>query len=355
MLTVSRLLAKQIRSVFRRALQISASQIDQAVWLVGDDSGLRIRAQNWRATAEYHLLGAVATESIPVTMEALTAFEGAKLDEIVTVERGPDGMVVLCWTDRSIPQSFQLDAKQIRADQTPASPEAWASNPPRLLNALNDSMKIAPPDATRYAINCVQLRPDGGRIATTDTHQLLIESGFAFPGNSDVLIPRTTLFASRELPVDQPVEVGFTTNHGVFRIGPWTFWLTFEKQCRFPCVENIIPAADSAKTRLCLSAEDTSFLLDFVPRLSTETDQQGRITLDLNGQVVMLAKGGRDGEDVTARRFRPDQSPDQLAETPSPAVEAHADHARVAQATSKSRSVSRSDAANADESRTTRP
>ena len=291
MLTISRQLAKQIRSVFRRALQISASQTDQAVWLVGDDSGLRIRAQNWRATAEYHLPGTVATESFPVTMEALAACEGAKLDEIVTVERGPDGMVVLCWTDRSIPQSFQIDAKQIRADQTPASPEAWASNPPRLLNALNDAMKIAPPDATRYAINCVQLRPDGGRIAATDTHQLLIESGFAFPGNSDVLIPRTTLLNSRELPNDLPVEVGFTANHGVFRIGPWTFWLTLEKQGRYPCVENIIPAADSAKTRLSLSAEDVSFLLEIVPRLPTETDQQGRITLDLNGQVAMLAKG----------------------------------------------------------------
>ena len=51
--------------------------------------------------------------------------------------------------------------------QTCALP-IWASNPPRLLNALSDTMKIAPTDAARYAINCVQLRPDGGRIAATD-------------------------------------------------------------------------------------------------------------------------------------------------------------------------------------------
>jgi hypothetical protein len=74
-------------------------------------------------------------------------------------------------------------------------------------------------------------------------------------------------------------------------VGPWTFWLTLEKQGRFPTVENIIPTADSAKTRLCLSAEDTSFLLEVVPRLPTETDQQGRVTLDLNGRVALLAKG----------------------------------------------------------------
>ena len=128
-------------------------------------------------------------------------------------------MVVLHWNARGIPQQVQSDAPL-------ALPETWASNPPRLLNALSDAMKIAPPDAARFAINCVQLRTGGGRIAATDTHQLLIESGFTFPGNSDVLIPRTTLFGSRELPNDQPVEVAITANHGVFRIGSWTFWLT---------------------------------------------------------------------------------------------------------------------------------
>ena len=291
MLTFSRQLAKQIRAAFRRTLQISTSQTDQVVWLVGDDSGLRVRAQNERATAEYHLRGAAITESLPVTMEALAACEGTRADEGVSVERNADGMVVLRWTDRSVPQSFQFDAKKIRPDPSPALPETWGSNPPRLLSALNDAMKIAPPDATRYATNCVQLRPDGGRIAATDTHQLLVESGFTFPGISDVLIPRTTLFSSRELPADLPVEVGITANHGIFRTGPWTFWLTLEKQGRYPSVENIIPAANTAKTRLSLSAEDVSFLLDVVPRLPSETDQDGRITLNLNGSVALLAKG----------------------------------------------------------------
>ena len=120
---------------------------------------------------------------------------------------------------------------------------------------------------------------------------MLIESGFTFPGNREVLIPRTTLFGSRELPNDQPVEVGITANHGTFRVGPWTFWLTLEKQGRYPSIENIIPASDSAKTRLSLTAEDLSFLLDVVPRLPSETEQDGRITLNLNGSVALLAKG----------------------------------------------------------------
>ena len=291
MLTFSRQLAKQIRSVFRRALQISASQTDQVVWLVADDTGLRICAQSWRAIVEYHLPCTTTPCSIPVTMEALAACEGTKSDELVRFEKLGDETVVLRWDDHSIPQSFQLAAQKLQCDTPPTVPETWASNPPRLLAALSDAMKIVPTDAARYAINCVQLRPSGGRLAATDTHQLLIETGFTFPGESDVLIPRTTLFSSRELPADQPVDVGLTANHGVFRMGPWTVWLPIEKQGRYPRVEDIIPAADSAKTRLSLSAEDVSFLLEVIPRLPTETDQQGRITLDLNGQVAMLAKG----------------------------------------------------------------
>ena len=168
--------------------------------------------------------------SIPVTMEALAACEGAKSDELVRVEKLGDETVALRWDDHSIPQSFQLDARKLQSDTPPAVPETWASNPPRLLAALSDTMKIVPTDATRYAINCVQLRPSAGRLAATDTHQLLIETGFTFPGASDVLIPRTTLFSSRELLTDQPVDVGLTANHCVFRMGPWTVWLPFEKE-----------------------------------------------------------------------------------------------------------------------------
>ena len=299
MITISRLLAKQIRSVFRRALQLSATQTDQVVWLLADNSGLRIRAQNKQAIIEYHLPGLVTPDAVPITMEALAACEGTKADQFVGIDRPSEGLTVLRWDDRGIPQSFQFDAKKLQAEASPIQPETWVTNSPSLLGALADAMRIVPTDATRLALNCVQLRPAGGRIAATDSHQLLVQSGFAFPGNDDLLVPRSTLFGSRELPTDQPVEVGTTANHCVFRIGPWTVWLTLEKQGRYPRVEDIIPNADSAKTRLSLSAEDRAFLLDVVPRLPVETDQEGRVTLDLNGSVALLAKG--DGSSPTTQ------------------------------------------------------
>ena len=144
MITISRLFAKEIRSVFRRALQITASHNDQIVWLLADDTGLRVRAQDHHAIAEHHQPGKVAPDSLPVTMESLAACEGTKADEFVSVELRANGAVVLRWEDRSIPQSFQVDAKKVRADPSPALPETWSNNPPRLLNAISDAMKILP-------------------------------------------------------------------------------------------------------------------------------------------------------------------------------------------------------------------
>ena len=287
----SRQLAKQIRSVFRRALQISGSQTDQVVWLVADDSGLRIRAQSHRGIAEYHLPGAATPGSIPVTMEALAACEGTKADESVSVERRADGVVALNWNDRGVPQHFQFDATKLHAEPPPALPETWGSNPPSLLAAMDEAMRIAPADATRFAINCAQLRTDGGRIAVTDSRQLLVQSGFMFPWTGDVLVQRSPVFRCRELVSDEPVAVGVTANHCVFRTGPWTLWLLLEKQGRYPTFEGVIPAADTAKTRLRLTDEDVEYLLDVLPRLPKESPTDPRVTLDLNGSVSLLARG----------------------------------------------------------------
>ena len=41
-----------------------------------------------------------------------------------------------------------------------------------------------------------------------------------------LLVRRTPLFASRELPRDRPVEVGKTDTHVVLRAGEWSAWLT---------------------------------------------------------------------------------------------------------------------------------
>jgi hypothetical protein len=291
LLTISRQLAKQIRSVIRRALQISPSQTGQIVWLISDDTGLRIRAQNHHGIVEFHQPGSAAADTVPISLEALAMCEGTRADETVSIERRPDGHIILRWDDRGVAQQFSFDAKNLNPDPPPLLPASWGSNPPSLLGALDIAMRMTATNPTRNAIDCVQLRPVEGRIAATDSRQMLVQTGFSFPWQHDVLVQRSPAFRCRELASDQPVEVGVTDKHFVVRSGAWTVWLALEKHGRFPEIGQVIPAVDSAKTRLRLTDSDVEYLLNVIPRLPQEQPDNPRVTLDLNGRIALLARG----------------------------------------------------------------
>ena len=71
------------------------------------------------------------------------------------------------------------------------------------------------------ATNCIQLCPDG-TINATDGRQLLIQSGFTFPWQDAVLVPRNKVFTSPELPQDQPVAVAQSGDWAAVSAGRWT-------------------------------------------------------------------------------------------------------------------------------------
>ena len=290
-ITISRQLAKQLRGVFRRMLPRSPSKVDQTVQFVAGEDGLHARLCNRAGAVEYHLAGNSPPESLAVTLDALSACEGTRAHENVSLEACTDGGVIVRWDDRSIPRSIVAEAESVSVD-LPLLPTSYVSNPPRLLAALKDAMETTEHDSMRYATNCVQLRGNDGRLAATDGGQVLCESGFTFPWEDEVLVLRPSVFASRDLPTDQAVEVGRTEHHIAVRIGPWTFWLLIEKVGRFPNLDNVIPDAATATTRLQLTEDDVRYLLDVVPRLPSEDAGNGPLTVDLNGQVALLASGG---------------------------------------------------------------
>lgn len=292
MITISRQLVKHLRGVFRRMLPRSPSKADQTVQFVASGDGLRVRLHNRAGAAEYRLTGTTHTEAFAVTLDALSACEGNRAEENVTLEAGDSG-VVLRWDDRSIPRSIIVES-QPTGTEAPAVSTEFASNQSRLLTALKDAMETTEQDARRYALNCVQLRGRDGCLTATDGGQILKQSGFTFPWQDDLLLQRSSVFANRDLPADQPVEIGKTDNHVVIRIGAWTLWLNIEKVGRFPSIDNVIPDAATATTRLVLSDNDAEYLLGVVPRLPSHDADHDPVTVDLNGRVAVLAKSEGD-------------------------------------------------------------
>ena len=133
-----------------------------------------------------------------------------------------------------------------------------------------------------------------GEIAATDGHQLLVQTGFTFPWKDDLLIPRAKFLGSSELPSDQPVSVGRSGNYVVLGVGPWAFYLAVNTEGRFPKVMQCVPDPAMAKSRLRLSADDSRFLAEALPKLPGGEMENSPATLDLNGRVALRSMGAEE-------------------------------------------------------------
>jgi len=117
-----------------------------------------------------------------------------------------------------------------------------------------------------------------------------VQSGFAFPWADDLLLPASDVFGYRDLPADQPIQVGKTEDWVTFKTGQWTISLKLEKDARFPDVSRHIGDPAAAASHLRIADSDGDFLNDALPRLPCEDNTNCPITLDLNGQVLIRGK-----------------------------------------------------------------
>jgi len=293
LVTITRRLAHQLRAVMRRTL--GARGTGPAVCLLTGPDGLRARARSTDAAVEYHDPDTVGTgETLWLPFQFLADCEGKK-DDPVPIERTGKGRVTAQWRDGSVPQIVQYTIdKPTHADEFPQPPDNFAENPPGLLASLTAAADTCDPDSVRYSLGCIQLRGEHGTVVATDGRQLLIQNGFQFPWTGDLLVPRSKVFASAELPHNQPVRVGKTETWVAIGVAPWTIYLAINKDGRFPDVCRHIPSAAAAQAHCLFSAADAAFLAETLPKLPCDDDYNRPVTLDLNGQVVVRARGTDD-------------------------------------------------------------
>ncbi len=289
MITTTRRQAKQMHVVFRRALNLTRGPGPALFFETGPD-GICVKARSGDAAVEYHLLGKLPHQQMWVPFEFLTEVEGRQ-DDPVQLEVLGDGQVIAGWRCGGVPQIAQYDpVAATDTDDFPEKPKKFAENPTRLLTALHDAMQTTDPESCRYALSCVQLRGTDGDMAATDGRQLLIQNGFKFPWQDDVLIPRTKVFGRKELARIESTAIGKTDDWVVVRAGPWSFYLKIEKDKLFPEVRNHVPSVDAATAGFRISPKDAPFLTKSLPRLPGDKEFNLPITVDLNGTVAIRAK-----------------------------------------------------------------
>jgi hypothetical protein len=260
---------------------------------IADAEGLHVRGRSADIAVEYRVPGEHPAETLWLPFQFLADCE-AKKDEPVELTAAEKGRVNAQWRDGSVPQIVSYDAESpADAAKFPVPPETLAENPPGLLEAVTAATDTCDPASVRFALGHLQFRGEHGTIVATDGRQLLLQSGFQFPWTGDLLVPRSKVFASAELPHDLPVQVGKTGNWVAIAVGRWTIYLAVNVDGRFPDVSRHIPRTDSAKARCSFSQADADFLAETLPRLPSDDDCNRPVTLDLNGHVAVRAKSSK--------------------------------------------------------------
>lgn len=292
MITITRSLARQLRAVFRRAGigKAYGGYRQQVLFLTAGDT-LRIRGLSHNAAIEYQ----TAHQGDPVesllSLDLLAACEGSRPDPVQLDFTVPD-TTTASWTDKHVPivRDFATSTPDDTLPPFPPLPDMFRTNEPDLWPALYEAAATTDQQPHRFALSCVQLGGTSGKIVATDGQQALVQSGFAFPWTDDLLVPASDVFGSRELPSDQPIEIGKTEDWVTFKSGPWTISLKLEKDARFPDVSRHVGDPAAAASHLRIADGDREFLTDALPRLPCDDNVNCPITLDLNGQVLIRGK-----------------------------------------------------------------
>lgn len=95
----------------------------------------------------------------------------------------------------------------------------------------------------------------------------------------------------KELQGGDSVELARIEKHIVLTTGPWTIFLPIDKESRYPRTEEIIPAESKVTTRCTIAVADAAFLASGLPRLPGAVEDDAPVTLDLNGEFLVRAKG----------------------------------------------------------------
>jgi hypothetical protein len=293
MITITRSMARQLRAVLRRAgLTKGRHGNPAALRFNANADGLTLAASRIDVAIEYRHPGQFPVSQFALPMDVLAVVEGRD-DGLVTFTPSDTGSTVTVrWTDRGVAKE-QVFETLILADlpPVPGLPERWADNDASLITALNDAMATRDAESTRFALGCVQVGGADGEIAATDSRQLLIQRGYRFPWQEELLFTGTDVFAARELLGHDTVRIGRSERGVAVQAGPWTVYLQLGTG-RFPDVRRIIPAKSAVATTLQITPADAEFLTQSLGGLPCDDSLSQPITLDLNGAVAIRARSG---------------------------------------------------------------
>jgi hypothetical protein len=309
-----RSVARACGTVFRRLLPTRGSCGPPAAFgLLAGPDGLHLRFVTPDATVEYHYPGGPYRPLKCLLPLSLLA-DCSRGSGTVNIKPLPGGEVGITWDAGGVPQSRKFPCRKEDLPKFPQWAGKAASNDPELLAALDQAMQTACKDAGRYALNGILLRGGRGEIVGTDGRQLYIHGGVRLPFRDDVLVPRVTLFGSRDLDTDGAVTVVRNDEHVLFRAGKWTIALKELPGAKYPDVDAVVPKPSAVTTTWKLAHEDIKELEAALAQLRTGGTEPVPVTVELGkeAKVRFIGDGEDEGRELSLSRSGIDGRPVQF-------------------------------------------
>lgn len=289
-LSISRSVLQHFRTACSRAgIRKLRRVANPIVTLLGTELGYRLQVLSRELAIEYSASDPGSEVTLRLPFDALDACAG-RGDERVTFDVAVDDRVTLRWLDQGVPRRSEYSQPPASSESFPTPPVTFAANDSALWNALGDAVACTDEQSSRYALGCLNLCGGTGRIEATDGRRALVQSGYRFDWEENLLVPGNKLLGYSEIDPGETIEIGRTDECVALRTGSWLIQLRIQKDARFPNIEQVVPNPELARSRLELSAGDADFLKKAISRLPCDDAVYRPITLDLNGQVLLRSR-----------------------------------------------------------------
>ena len=260
------------------------SDLPQTVSFVSCTDGLQFIAYGGEAVLSMTIPTEEAVEPFTLPWAAIKELASKKHDNVELNVEGNN--VSVTYLIGGVPQHRSFPSLGLTDKRLPNMPDNTVAHSLSLLDALTDAGKCVDPENSKYSLGAVCLRGSKAQIASTDGRQALIQDGFAFHSENDVLCPVSKIFASRELrEFADTVRVGFEDDWIYFQIGTVKLWLK-QIEGKFPQLEQFTKNTGHF-TWLNVDPSDGGFTAQRLDNLPGKTDRESPVYVELNGHVAV--------------------------------------------------------------------
>lgn len=252
------------------------------VFFTRSNDGVRISTSTNDSDLSFTISECEISQSFTLPWSFIKEVAAKKHDTLTLEIQGSD--ISATYSLGGVPQHRTFPLQQGFAFPVFPSLKNSVTFPNTIFDALQDASKCVDPDNARYSLGAICLRGERSQIMSTDGRQALMQDGFAFPWDHDVLCPVSKVFGAKELRDNSTtVNIGFENEKLCFEAGNIAFSFS-PIEGKFPRLERFTDN-NSRFSWLDIDQMDADFVAQRLDNMPGKSNSDSPIYIELNGHV----------------------------------------------------------------------